>query len=65
VSIATAKVEEIRDAAQQVVDSAEELIGYREDPDADREDKATANEEFEDALVELVATLPKKLRSDD
>lgn len=59
-AIPTQRVEAIRDAAQNLADMAEELIGYRQDSDADREDKAQANEDFESAITELVAELPKK-----
>jgi hypothetical protein len=54
VSIPTAKVEEIRDAAQ--------LIGYREDSTAERDDKAAANDDLDEKIRELVLALPKKVR---
>ena len=60
-SIPTQKVEQIRDAAHALADSAEELLAGRDDPDADREDKATANEEFEQYLREMALELPKTL----
>jgi hypothetical protein len=62
-SIATAKVEEIQEAAQQLADAAQELIDAREEGSGyDREDKQQANDDFENAISELVAALPKKDR---
>lgn len=62
-SIATAKVEEIQEAAQALADAAQDLVDAREEGSGySREDREEALDNFEAYVSELVALLPKKVR---
>lgn len=62
-SIATAKVEELRDLAQEIIDEADNLTEIREaDRGAyDATDREEANDSFESAVRRLVDAIPSSV----
>jgi hypothetical protein len=53
-ALSTARVEDIRDVAEELMDAAQELLDLREDEDSDPEDKQNANEELNEKIEALV-----------
>lgn len=61
--VATDKVNELRDLAQEIVDAADELITIREAErgEYDAEDRQTALDDFENTIRNFFNTIPQSL----